>query len=192
MIAGHFGFAALAKSREPRVPLWSLMLATVWLDIVFVPLFLMKIETLEPVPGLHGGYGENIIHADCTHSLVGALLLSLVFGLIFGVRWGRRCAIVLAFISFSHWLLDLIVHRHDMPILPGNYGNLPRLGFGLWQFRTASALVELLLVILGAWCYWQAASVATAAAQRGRTRAMITAVLIFLCGVIILAMDFTA
>ena len=191
MIAGHFGFAALAKSREPRVPLWSLMFATVWLDIVFVPLFLMKIETLEPVPGLHGGYGENIIHADYTHSLVGALLLSLVFGLIFGVRWGRRCAIVLAFISFSHWLLDLIVHRHDMPILPGNYGNLPRLGFGLWQFRTASALVELLLVIVGAWCYWQAASVATAAAQRGRTRAMITAALIFLCGVIVLAMDFT-
>ena len=46
MIAGHFGFAAFAKSREPRVPLWCLMLATVWLDIVFVPMFLMKRETL--------------------------------------------------------------------------------------------------------------------------------------------------
>jgi hypothetical protein len=68
MIAGHFGFAAFAKSREPRVPLWSLMLGTVWLDIVFVPMFLMKLETLEPVRGLHGGYGENIIHADYTHS----------------------------------------------------------------------------------------------------------------------------
>ena len=189
MIAGHFGFAAFAKSREPRVPLWSLMLATVWLDIVFVPMFLMKLETLEPAPGLHGGYGENIIHADYTHSLVGALLLSLVFGLIFSVRWGRRCAIVLAFISFSHWLLDLVVHRHDMPILPGNLGHLPRLGFGLWQFRTASALVELLLIILGAWCYWRAASVVTAAAHKGRTRAMITAVLIFLFGVTVLALD---
>ncbi len=192
MIAGHFGFAALAKSREPRVPLWSLMLATVWLDIAFIPMFLMKIETLEPVPGLHGGYGENIIHADYTHSLVGALLLSVVFGLIFGVRWGKRCAIVLALISFSHWLLDLVVHRHNMPILPGNLGNLPRLGFGLWQFRTASALAELLLVILGAWCYWRAVSVVAAVAQRGRTRAMITAVLIFLCGVTVLALDVTA
>jgi lysylphosphatidylglycerol synthetase-like protein (DUF2156 family) len=191
MIAGHFGFAAFAKSREPRVPLWSLMLATVWLDIVFVPLFLMKIETLEPVPGLHGGYGENIIDADYTHSLIGALLLSLVFGLAFGVRWGKRCAIVLAFISFSHWLLDLVVHRHDLPILPGNLGNLPKLGFGLWQFRTASALVELFLVVLGAWCYWQAASLVAAQAQRGRTRAMITASLIFLCGVIVLALDVT-
>ncbi|MGA3226966.1 MAG: permease [Acidobacteriaceae bacterium] len=191
MIAGHFGFAALAKSREPRVPLWSLMLATVWLDIVFVPLFLMKIETMEPVPGLHGGYGENIIHADYTHSLVGALLLSLFFGLIFSVRWTKRCVIVLAFISFSHWLLDLVVHRHDMPILPGNFGNLPKLGFGLWRFRTASAVTELLLVILGAWFYWRAASVVAAAAQRGRTRAMITSVLIFLCGLAVLALDVT-
>lgn len=99
MIAGHFGFAALAKSREPRVPLWSLMLATVWLDIIFVPLFVMKLETLEPVPGLRGGYGQNIIHADYTHSLLGALVLSLIFGLAFGVRWGRRCALVLAFVA---------------------------------------------------------------------------------------------
>src|ERR1700678_1890034 len=107
MTTGHFGFAALAKSREPRVPLWSLMLATVWLDIIFVPLFVMKLETLEPVPGLRGGYGQNIIHADYTHSLLGALVLSLIFGLAFSVRWGRRCALVLAFVALSHWLLDL-------------------------------------------------------------------------------------
>ena len=191
MIAGHFGFAAIVKSREPRVPLWSLMLATVWLDIVFIPLFLGGVETLKPVPGLHGGYGENLIYADYTHSLIGALALSVAFGLIFGVRWGKRCAIVLGLVSFSHWILDLLVHRHDMPILPGNVGNLPRLGFGLWQIRTGSILVELLLVTLGAVCYWQAAGVVTAAAQRGRTRAMITTALIFLCGATVLALDVT-
>jgi hypothetical protein len=191
MIAGHFGFAAIVKSREPRVPLWSLMLATVWLDIVFIPLFVAGIETLKPVPGLHGGYGENIIHADYTHSLLGVLALSLAFGLIFGVRWGKRCAVVLGLVSFSHWALDLLVHRHDMPILPGNVGNLPRLGFGLWQIRTGSILAELLLVILGAFCYWRAAAVVTAAAQKGRTRATITAILILLCGVAVLALDVT-
>jgi hypothetical protein len=137
------------------------MLATVWLDIVFIPLFMMKIETLEPVPGLHGGYGANIIHANYTHSLIGALTLSVVFGLIFGVVWGSRCAVVLGLVSFSHWVLDLLVHRHDMPILPGN---LSGLGFGLWRFKTGSALVELLLVILGAWCYWRAANNVTTAA----------------------------
>jgi len=189
MIAGHFGFAAIVKSRETKVPLWSLMLATAWLDIVFIPLFLMKIETLEPLPGVSGSYGGSIIYADYTHSLLGALVLSAVFALFFLPRWGKRCAIVLGFVAFSHWLLDLVVHRRDMPLLPGNLGHLPRLGFGLWQFKTASVLVELLLVILGAWCYWRAASEVTTTARRGRSRAMIAAVLILLCGVAVLAMD---
>ncbi len=189
MIAGHFGFAAIVKSRETKVPLWSLMLATVWLDIVFGPLLVMKIETLKPIPGATGSYGGNIIYADYTHSLLGAIVLSAVFALFFGLRWGKRCALVLGFVSFSHWLLDLIVHRRDMPFLPGNLWQLPRLGFGLWQFKTASVLVELLLVILGAWWYWRAASDVTTTAQRGRGRAMISAVLILLCGVAVLAMD---
>ena len=191
MIAGHFGFAAIVKAREPQVPLWSLMLATVWLDIVFVPLFLMGIETLKPVAGLPGGYGASLIFADYTHSLVGALILSVLFGLVFRWKWGTRCALVLAFASFSHWLLDLVVHRHDMPVLPGNAGNLPRLGFGLWQVRTAAMLVELLLVLLGAWCYWRAALAVTRAERKGRSRAVITALLILLGGVAVLALDVT-
>jgi membrane-bound metal-dependent hydrolase YbcI (DUF457 family) len=189
MIAGHFGFAAIVKSRERQVPLWSLMLATVWLDIVFVPLFLMGIETLKPVAGTPGGYGQNLIYADYTHSLLGALLLSAVFGLLFSWRWGKRCAFVLGFVAFSHWLLDLLVHRHDMPILPGNAGNLPRLGFGLWQFKTASILAELLLVLIGAWSYWRAARTATQAAHRGRSRAIASALLILVGGVAVLALD---
>jgi hypothetical protein len=189
MIAGHFGFAAVVKSRATKVPLWSLMLATVWLDIVFIPLLIMKIETLKPIPGVSGSYGGNIIYADYTHSLLGAFVLSAVFALFFVPRWGKRCAIVVGFVSFSHWLLDLVVHRRDMPLLPGNLGDLPRLGFGLWQFKTASVLTELLLVILGAWCYWGAASRVTAIAGRGRSRAMIAAVLILLCGLTVLAID---
>ncbi len=51
MIAGHFALAAAVKSKERQLPLWSLMLATVWLDIVFVPLFAAGIETTETVGG---------------------------------------------------------------------------------------------------------------------------------------------
>ena len=88
MIAGHFGFAALVKACEEAVPLWALMLATVWLDIVFVPLLVAGVETLEPIPGSHGGYGANIIHADYTHSLVGACILSAILGVVALARWG--------------------------------------------------------------------------------------------------------
>ena len=46
MITGHFGLAAGVKSAERAVPLWALMLATVWLDILFTPLFLAGVETV--------------------------------------------------------------------------------------------------------------------------------------------------
>ena len=55
VITGHYGLAAGAKSLDHRAPLWSLMLATLWLDVVFIPLFLLGIETIETLPG--GGYG---------------------------------------------------------------------------------------------------------------------------------------
>jgi membrane-bound metal-dependent hydrolase YbcI (DUF457 family) len=189
MIAGHFGFAAMVKSREQRTPLWALMLATVWLDIVFVPLFMMHIETIEPVPGTHGGYGMGIIHADYTHSILGALLLSAILGAAFLWRWNRRSCVVVGLVAFSHWVLDLFVHRADMPILPGNAGHLPMLGFGLWQYPWVVAAMECALVVAGAWLYWRAARSVTLAAGKGKGRADLVSILILIFGVAILAMD---
>lgn len=190
MIAGHFGLAAGVKAAERQVPLWSLMLATVWLDVVFVPLLLAGIETATPVSGTAGGYGNAIIHADYTHSLVGALVLSGLFGGVAAVFWGRRNGWVLAAVVFSHWLLDLLFHRGDMPILPADIGNLPRLGFGLWQMPVLAAAIELAIVILGGLLYWRAAREAGAVRGGGRL-ATVSGVLVLLGGIAVLALDFT-
>jgi hypothetical protein len=192
VIAGHFGFAAMAKGREPATPLWMLMLATVWLDIVFVPLYLAGIETMHSVSGSHAGYGQGIIYADYTHSLLGALVLSALLGAIAGIFWGKRSAFIIGLVSFSHWVLDLLVHRADMPILPGNLGHLPRLGFGLWRFPAVSAAIELLLVLAGAWIYWRSAQVVTLQAGRRQRLAAIIACLIAAFGILILWMDLTS
>lgn len=191
MIAGHFGFAAMVKSRQRDVPLWALMLATVWLDIVFVPLFLAGIETIVPAPGTHGGYGAGIIHANYTHSLLGAIVLSAMLGAACGVRWGRRSGIVVALVAFSHWLLDLVVHRGDLPLLPGNLGNLPTLGFGLWRAPAAAMSVELALVAAGAWLYYRAARSASLDAGVATRRAAFVASLILIGGAGVLALDVT-
>ncbi|HEV2983542.1 MAG TPA: hypothetical protein VGX46_04100 [Vicinamibacterales bacterium] len=137
MIAGHFGLAAAVKARERATPLWALMLATQWLDIVFIPLVSTGVERLETAPGATpGAYGSLIIHADYTHSLVGALALSVFLGTLFALRYGKRSGVVIGAVAFSHWILDVPLHRGDMPILPGGAGALPRLGFGLWCQRS--------------------------------------------------------
>ncbi len=155
MFAGHFGLAAAVKSKQPTVPLWALMLSTQLLDVFFVPLFLLNIETIDPIGA--GGYGEGIIHANYTHSLVGALLIALVAGLLAWRFWGRNGGMVIALVVFSHWLLDLLVHRADLPILPGNVGNLPLLGFGLWAYPIVSIALEGALIVGGAILYFASA-----------------------------------
>lgn len=147
MFAGHFGLAAGVRARVPELPLWALMLGTQLLDVAFVPLFLSGIETIDDMHG--SGYGQGIIHADYTHSLVGALLISIIAGLAAKRFWGSRASLIMTGVVFSHWVLDLIVHRADMPLLPGNWGHFPLLGLGVWKFETLSIGLELLILLIG-------------------------------------------
>ncbi|KQX44720.1 MULTISPECIES: hypothetical protein [unclassified Paenibacillus] len=152
MFAGHFGLAAAVKARTPEVPIWALMLSTQLLDVVFVPLYLSGVETIDTSIGT--GYGEGIIHADYTHSLVGALLIAILSGLLAWKLWGKRGGAAIGGLTFSHWILDLLVHRTDMPFLPGNAGGLPLVGFSLWQWPWVSAALEIILVVAGSILYF--------------------------------------
>ncbi len=180
MVTGHFALAAGVKSREPVVPHWALMLAAQFMDVVFVPLYLLGVETI--VQTGQGGYGAGIIHANYTHSLVGALALSAIALLVGSRLWTMRGGIVLGAVTFSHWLLDLLVHRADLPLLPGNIGNLPTLGLSLWQYPGLSAGIELAMAIAGTALYgaslWKAA---------GRERPFATVATISLMGVFLAA-----
>ncbi|MCE7985016.1 MAG: permease [Caldilinea sp. CFX5] len=158
MIAGHFGLATGVKAGAPRLPLWALLLSTFWLDVIFIFLFAAGIEGLTQIDPAHPSYGGALIHAYYTHSLVGALLIAAITGGIAGLWWGRQGGLVIAAVIFSHWLLDLLVHRPDLPILPGNAGNLPLLGFGLWEYPVFSAALELALVLVGVYLYYRRAS----------------------------------
>ena len=45
----------------------------------------------------------------------------------------------------SHWVLDVISHRPDVPVLPGG----PYLGLGLWNSIPATLAVELTMFAAG-------------------------------------------
>jgi hypothetical protein len=161
----------MVKAREPQVPLWSLMLATSLLDVVFLALYFAGIETIQSVAGRDPGYGDLLINAPYSHSLVGALGISLLALIVTAIAWGRRNGLVIGFVVFSHWVLDLLVHRPDMPVLPGNAGNLPLLGLGLWMVPWLSAFVELCLVLAGAYMYYHAAMRSAVRAERADAKA---------------------
>jgi hypothetical protein len=190
VIAGHFGLAAGVKSRVPAAPTWALMLASVWLDVIFVPLLVAGVETMTPFGSGDGkGYGAAIIHADWTHSLVGALVIAATFGVVCAIPWGRKLGAIMGAMVFSHWVLDLPMHHHDMPFLPANAGHLPLLGFGLWSFPALAALLELVLVAGGTWLYWRKAVAVAETAGTGVKRANIAAIAMALSGVVTLALS---
>jgi len=164
------------------------MLACQWLDVVFVVLFAAGIEGMMPVAGASpGAYGGAIIHADYSHSLVGAAILSFLFAAISGLRYGRRSGSILGLVAFSHWILDLPMHRRDIPIMLG--GGLARLGFGLWRHPAASAIVELVLVLVGTLLYSRAARrVATGDARMIR-RARVCSAAVLGAGLLTLALN---
>jgi hypothetical protein len=169
MFAGHFAVAAAVKAKSPEVPLWSMMVSTQLLDILFVPLLLAGVEAIEPVGE---GYGQHFIRADYSHALVTAVVVAAVVALLAGRAWGKRSAYILGALTFSHWLLDLLVHRADMPILPGNLGQLPLLGLGLWQSPALSMAVEGGLAVLGIILYVRSTLV-RADSPKARGRALV-------------------
>ncbi len=174
MTTGHFALAAGSKPNAPTAPLWALMLATYLLDVVFMAFVSAGLESFAPMNPAQPAYGQTIIHAAYSHSLTGALLIAALAGLVAAWRWGRRGGVAIATVTFSHWILDLLVHRPDLPLLPGNAGHLPLLGLGLWAHPALSAALELVLVLTGATIYLRGA-VRRAGSDAGARRRAIAA-----------------
>ncbi|UOE22021.1 permease [Thermobifida halotolerans] len=156
MLAGHFGVSGMVKAWRPELPMGVLLVASQAPDILFLSLAAAGVESLEPVAG-RSGYGSLLIHAPYSHALLSAVLLSAVLGLLVHLwargRWGPDSGWVVGGVVFSHWLLDLLVHRPDIAVLTGGAGGLPYLGLGLWEFPLLAALVEGALVVAGTVLY---------------------------------------
>lgn len=183
MIAGHIGAAAGAKRWAPKVPLWALLVATFFIDILFGILWLFGVESLDTREGTDGGYGNLAFNVDWSHSFFGTLFICLIVLIVCARFWELKGAFVLSCVVFSHWFFDHIVHRPDMPIMPGNAGTTPRVGLGLWDAPVASVILELLLLITGVLIWYTSPD----AGKKAQRVAIITGVV----GLIVLALDFT-
>ena len=149
MHAGHFAVGLTVKRIEPRISLGTAVLAAVLADLLFFIFSIAGIERagfLSDVATNHF-FGYNIAYS---HSL----FMDVVWAALFAVAYLLRRRYPLgAWILFaavvSHWFLDVLSHRPDMPLTPAAPVVL---GFGLWNSPLATLLVEggfwLLAIIL--------------------------------------------
>ena len=142
MFVGHYSVAFAVKSDRNEIPLWVLFVAVQLLDFLWAPLVLLGIEKVRIVPGITASSPLDLYYMPYTHSLVGALIWSglalVLYRVASGAKVSRAAALLVAFAVFSHWILDLIVHRPDLAI----YDDALKVGFGLWNYRGLEFALE--------------------------------------------------
>jgi membrane-bound metal-dependent hydrolase YbcI (DUF457 family) len=178
---GHFGLAFAAKKVAPRPSLGTLALAAQLVDGVWPVFLLLGWEKVEIVPGITAVTPLLFASYPYTHSLAaGAVWALLLAGGYYLLRRDGVGAGWIAALVVSHWILDFISHRPDMPLWPGG----PKVGLGLWNSVPATLAVEFALFAGGIWLYLSA----TRARDRVGTWAL--AVFVLLLAVLYLAAVF--
>jgi hypothetical protein len=153
MFIGHAAVALAAKPLMPRVNLAWPLAAAFWVDMVWPVFLLLGIEQVKIDPGNTAFTPLDFVHYPWTHSLAAAFVWSVLFSLAC-VRTGKREAAILGLLVFSHWVLDVLTHRADMPLWPGSE---IMLGFGLWNSVPATMVTECAMFAAGIWLYVRSA-----------------------------------
>ncbi len=151
MFIGHFAVGFASKRAAPRASLGVLMAAPLFLDLLW-PIFLIAgVESVRIEPGNTAVTPLDLHDYPWSHSLATSLAWSAVFAAAFwaATRYARG-AVVLAVGVFSHFVLDFVTHRPDMPLYPGSPISV---GLGLWNSRPATLAVELALFVVGVAIY---------------------------------------
>ena len=153
MFLGHFAVGFGAKRLAPRASLGTLFLAAQFIDLLWPTLVLLGVERVRIAPGITTVVPLDFEHYPISHSLFAVVGWALLFGVVyFLIRRDRRTSLVLGLAVLSHWLLDWITHRPDLPLFPGS----ARVGLGLWQSLPATLIVELGLFVAGVALYRRA------------------------------------
>ncbi len=140
MFIGHNAVAFAAKKAAPKVSLGTLFLSVQFLDLLFSIFLLLGLEHVRIDPGNTAFMPLDLYDYPLSHSFLTALVWSLGFAFIY--YFARRYpmgAWILGAGVFSHWILDFITHRPDMPISPGMKIYV---GLGLWNSVAGTILVE--------------------------------------------------
>lgn len=147
MFVGHYAAALAAKAVEPRAPLWTYVIGAQLIDIGWGALVVVGVEKVridETLPGSP----LDLFHMPYTHSLPACILWALGAALLarYALRLEWRPAVFVGLAVFSHWLLDLLVHRPDLAL----WFSGPKVGFALWNYPVPEQALEIGILGLAA------------------------------------------
>jgi hypothetical protein len=150
MFIGHFGVGLSAKKLAPRASLGTLFFAAQFLDLIWPVFLLLGLEHVRIAPGITRMSPFDFYDYPISHSLLTAAAWSALAGLIYyAARRNRRDAAIVGLAVISHWMLDLLTHRPDLPLWPGG----PKVGLGLWNSWPAETALEVAIFVAGVWLY---------------------------------------
>jgi hypothetical protein len=151
MFVGHLALAFAGKQGGRETPLPWFVAAATFVDLLW-PLFLLAgLERVRVEPGNTAFTPLLFESYPWTHSL----LMGVIWGIALAAltRWRgvpARTAWLIGALVVSHWVLDFVSHRADMPLWPWPNGTY---GLGLWYSIPATFVVESLMWIAGLWLY---------------------------------------
>jgi membrane-bound metal-dependent hydrolase YbcI (DUF457 family) len=150
MFIGHFAVGFASKKFAPRTNMALLLAAPCFLDLLWPFFLLLGWEHVRIDPGNTRFTPLDLYHYPWSHSLLMSIVWATLFSLIYHLiarYWPGTIVIWIGVVS--HWVLDWITHRRDMPLYPGS----PRYGLGLWNSIAGTLVVELLMFAVGVWLY---------------------------------------
>ncbi len=166
MFVGHYGASFAAKAVKKSIPLWILFLAVQLLDVFWSIFVLLGVEKVRIVPGITVVNPLDLYYMPYSHGLIASIVWSLLAAGVYhlfrrGDGW-PPAAIVGAAV-FSHWILDLPVHRPDLPL----YDDRFKVGFGLWNYPVLASALEIGFLFGGMYLYWRATRAVTPGGRFG-------------------------
>ncbi len=150
MFIGHYALAFAAKRIAPRTSLGPLVAAPTLADILWPVFLLLGWERVTITPASDPFLNLTFDSYPITHSLLTLVGWGLLFGVLYRMRTAyARGALVVALLVVSHWVLDFVVHRPDLPLYPGG----PKVGLGLWNSVAGTVSVEAVMFVGGIGVY---------------------------------------
>ena len=150
MFIGHFAVGFGGKAAARGTSLGTFFVAAQLIDLIWPTLLLIGLETVAIRPGITRVTPLDFLEYPITHSFLAVIGWAVLFGTVyFFARRYRVGALAVGAAVLSHWLLDFLTHRPDLPLYPGG----ARVGLGLWNSLWGTLVVELTLFAIGVWLY---------------------------------------